>query len=294
MFQPTLQTKANGMPVISSSELDVLGERMLADFSPLAPIIPQEVDIDRFLLKHLGMKQDFHYLSHCGVYLGMTVFQTTHRLPVYNPALKRITTGQYVANNGEGPHFTAQSASGKWAYIRLHNSSNYYDIGTRNDKGGLWLARPNGSDKGIFVSTAGKVAISSDLSKVTNDVPNELTVSGTSSFTSPNIPVHIKRSTTFPAIGYFGGDDANTIYGYIGFRDANKPAWCKTDGSTVYHFLHTGNSGISEYAVKINDTTAHFVRDWGNHSGTLGSVARAGRSSIGMVNLPTSTDNPNN
>ncbi len=89
MFQPTLQTKANGMPVISSSELDVLGERMLADFSPLAPIIPQEVDIDRFLLKHLGMKQDFHYLSHCGVYLGMTVFQTTHRLPVYNPDLKR-------------------------------------------------------------------------------------------------------------------------------------------------------------------------------------------------------------
>jgi len=31
------------------------------------------------------MQQDFQYLSHCGVYLGMTVFNDTDKLPVYNP-----------------------------------------------------------------------------------------------------------------------------------------------------------------------------------------------------------------
>lgn len=47
---------------------------------------PQEIDIDLFVQDYLGMEQDFQYLSHCGLYLGMTVFNETDKIPVYNPA----------------------------------------------------------------------------------------------------------------------------------------------------------------------------------------------------------------
>lgn len=81
---------------------------------------------------------------------------------LYNPSAHRITTGQYVANNSAGPHFTANSATGSWAYLRLHNGSTYWDIATRSDSGsgGLWLARLSGGDNGIFVSTGNNVGIS--------------------------------------------------------------------------------------------------------------------------------------
>lgn len=81
---------------------------------------------------------------------------------LYNPSAHRITTGQYVANNSAGPHFTANSTTGSWAYLRLHNGSTYWDIATRSDSGsgGLWLARLSGGDNGIFVSTGNNVGIS--------------------------------------------------------------------------------------------------------------------------------------
>lgn len=80
----------------------------------------------------------------------------------YNPSIHRISTGQYIANNSVGPHFTANSTPGNWAYLRLHNGSTYWDIATRSDSGsgGLWLARLSGADNGIFVSTNNNVGIS--------------------------------------------------------------------------------------------------------------------------------------
>lgn len=87
MYHPELKTKANGFPVITNDEIDVLGERLVGDFSPLSTLVPQEIDIDRFVSKYMKMTQDFHYLSHCGIYLGMTVFQNTDYLPVYDQEL---------------------------------------------------------------------------------------------------------------------------------------------------------------------------------------------------------------
>lgn len=89
MFELSFTTKANGLPVISSEELDILGERLVADFSPMSVVKPQEIDIDRFVTRYLGMKQDFQYLSHCGVYLGITIFQSTPDFPVYNPETRK-------------------------------------------------------------------------------------------------------------------------------------------------------------------------------------------------------------
>lgn len=50
---------------------------------------PQEIDIDLLAQDYLGMEQDFQYLSHCGVYLGMTVFNDTDKVPVYDPSTNR-------------------------------------------------------------------------------------------------------------------------------------------------------------------------------------------------------------
>lgn len=81
----------------------------------------------------------------------------------YNPYANRITAGQYIANNSTGPHFTAKSTTGNWAYIRLSNSTCYWDIATNNSSsygtGGLWLSRYNGGNHGIFVSTTANVGI---------------------------------------------------------------------------------------------------------------------------------------
>lgn len=85
MYSPEFQTNQCGIPIISGEELDRLGERLVADFSPKMVFTPGEIDIDRFVTGYLGMKQDFCYLSHCGVFLGMTVFRDSNCIPAYFP-----------------------------------------------------------------------------------------------------------------------------------------------------------------------------------------------------------------
>lgn len=91
---------------------------------------------------------------------GNQLYKSYNHL-TYNPSAHRISTGQYIANNSAGPHFTANSTTGSWAYLRLHNGSTYWDIATRSDSGsgGLWLARLSGGNDGIFVSTGNNVGI---------------------------------------------------------------------------------------------------------------------------------------
>lgn len=85
MYTPTFRTRKNGVPVLSKDEIDIIGERFVADFCPKAVQTPMEIDIDRFVSRHLGMKQDFRYLSHNGIYLGMTIFNNTDKVPIYDP-----------------------------------------------------------------------------------------------------------------------------------------------------------------------------------------------------------------
>jgi len=85
VYIPEFQTNQCGIPIISGEELDKIGERMVVDFSPKTAFTPGEIDIDRFVTGYLGMKQDFCYLSHCGIYLGMTVFRDSNCIPVYYP-----------------------------------------------------------------------------------------------------------------------------------------------------------------------------------------------------------------
>jgi Zn-dependent peptidase ImmA (M78 family) len=89
MFFPSYRTKRNGVPILSKAEIDTIAERLILDFNPEAMQTPMEIDIDSFALNYLGLKQDFQYLSHNGIYLGMTVFNDTNKVPVYDPETNR-------------------------------------------------------------------------------------------------------------------------------------------------------------------------------------------------------------
>ncbi len=89
MYRPDIIRKKSGAPVLSKKEIDTIGENIVGDFMPEALKSPQEIDIDLLAQDYLGMEQDFQYLSHCGVYLGMTVFNDTDKVPVYDPSTNR-------------------------------------------------------------------------------------------------------------------------------------------------------------------------------------------------------------
>ena len=89
MYHPVFRAKRNSVPIVSKKDLDYIGERLVGDFCPKAMLQPTEIDIDRFVERYLGMKLDYQYLSHCGCYLGMTVFNDTDKVPIYNPERNR-------------------------------------------------------------------------------------------------------------------------------------------------------------------------------------------------------------
>lgn len=65
--------KENGVPILSKTEIDVIGERFVRDFQPEVLESPAPVDIEGFI--------EF--------YLGMTVFNDTNKVPVYDPVNHR-------------------------------------------------------------------------------------------------------------------------------------------------------------------------------------------------------------
>lgn len=80
----TFGTNRDGVPILSKAQMDSIGEAIVCDSFPDAMRQPQAIDMDRFLTNYLGMTLDYQFLSHCGLYLGMTVFRDTDWLPVYN------------------------------------------------------------------------------------------------------------------------------------------------------------------------------------------------------------------
>ena len=76
MYTPSLRVKNNGVPILSKAEIDAIGERFVQDFQPEVLTNPSPVDIEGFIEFYLGMTPDYQYLSHNGVYLGMTVCET--------------------------------------------------------------------------------------------------------------------------------------------------------------------------------------------------------------------------
>jgi len=83
------RTDYSGVPIVSKKDLDHLGEEIIGDFCAEAVIEPMAIDIERFIQSYLGLEQDFQHLSSNGVYLGMTVFNDTNKVPVYDPETGR-------------------------------------------------------------------------------------------------------------------------------------------------------------------------------------------------------------
>ena len=79
----------NGIPHLSKSQLETYGEWVLHDFSPHVLLRPQPTDIDRLITEYMGFNFEYQYLSNNQVYLGITVFDDTDHLPIYNPELNR-------------------------------------------------------------------------------------------------------------------------------------------------------------------------------------------------------------
>ena len=79
MYTPSYRTQKNGVPVLKKEEIDTIGEEYVRDFQPEVLRNPAPVDIEGFIECYLGMTTDYQYLSHNGIYLGMTVFNDTDR-----------------------------------------------------------------------------------------------------------------------------------------------------------------------------------------------------------------------
>jgi hypothetical protein len=89
MYIPSIRRKRNGIPLLSKDEINNIGEQFVAAYSPDAIKTPMAIDIDDFSQSYLGLRQDYQYLSHNGIYLGMMVFNDTDKIPVYDPSSKR-------------------------------------------------------------------------------------------------------------------------------------------------------------------------------------------------------------
>lgn len=112
MYTPSFKVKKSGVPILSKKEIEIIGERFIADFCPDALTNPQPIDVDSFVESYLGMTPDYQYLSHNGIYLGMTVFNDTDKVVVFCPETGRaeyihakartvIIDNQLLENNQE-------------------------------------------------------------------------------------------------------------------------------------------------------------------------------------------------
>lgn len=126
MYTATYRSRPNGIPVLNKDEIDAIGERLVVDFCPEVLWSPTEIDIDRFVTKYLGFKQDFHYLSHCGVYLGMTVFDDT-KVPIYIPEANKAeyisaTAGTVIIDN----NLLEENQERRYRFTMGHEGSHGY------------------------------------------------------------------------------------------------------------------------------------------------------------------------
>ena len=137
MYNPSFRTKPNGVPVLSKAEIENIAERCLLDYCPEVLETPQPIDEDRFLTEYLGLIQDFKYLSHCGLYLGMIVFEDSNNIIIYDEYTNRAEyisakSGTVIIDSSlleEGQEcryrFTSMHEAGHWI---LHRKKFMRDI----------------------------------------------------------------------------------------------------------------------------------------------------------------------
>ncbi len=89
MYTPSFKVKSNGVPILSKAEIDGIGEQYVNAFCPGVLSHPAPVDIESFVENYLSITPDYQYLSSNGIYLGMTVFNDTNKVPIFDPGTGR-------------------------------------------------------------------------------------------------------------------------------------------------------------------------------------------------------------
>ena len=59
MINLQYRTMDSGLPLLSKTEMDILGEALVYDFCPERMRKPGPIDVDRFCESYLGLDQDF-------------------------------------------------------------------------------------------------------------------------------------------------------------------------------------------------------------------------------------------
>ena len=85
MYTPVYRMSKDGAPVLRRNEIEVHGERLIADFQRDALFNVQPLDFMRFIELYLGLNLDIMNLSSNGVVMGMFVAGETDSLPFFNP-----------------------------------------------------------------------------------------------------------------------------------------------------------------------------------------------------------------
>lgn len=85
MFKYSYRRKPSLAPLLRRDEIERIALGMLSDYKPELLSNPQEVDIEDFTQNYLMAHHDYQFLSNNGVYLGMTIFDASDKVVVYNP-----------------------------------------------------------------------------------------------------------------------------------------------------------------------------------------------------------------
>lgn len=90
MYIPTIKCNSwNSLPILSRGNIDFIAEEFLKDFQPEALKKTMAIDVDGFIENYLGATPDYQYLSHNMIYLGMTIFNDTNSVIIYDPSTER-------------------------------------------------------------------------------------------------------------------------------------------------------------------------------------------------------------
>jgi len=140
MYIPSFKTKRNHIPILSKQDIETIGEKYLYNFCPDALKTPQAIDVDEFVECYLGATLDYQYLSNDGRYLGMTVFNDTGKVIVFDPGLKQadyihadaktiIIDNSLIKNHSIASqrHRYRYTVGHEGGHIVFHSSYYYYD-----------------------------------------------------------------------------------------------------------------------------------------------------------------------
>ena len=105
MIKAKFRMDKDRVPILRKSEIDEWGEAFVHDYCPAALHEPTPIDVDLFACGYLGLIQDFAWLSNDGRYLGMTVFNDTGRVIIYDPECDaadymKAKAGTVIIDNG--------------------------------------------------------------------------------------------------------------------------------------------------------------------------------------------------